>query len=126
MPVVQISLNVALAEQEKHDLLLSIARLVSEIMEKPIRDVMVSLTTADFVMEDSFDPAAFVDLRCLSGLQVEGVTKRLCEGLLDALRRLVPMDSSRVYIHFSEASPEYAWRFLDGVAVCPKSAGGAR
>ncbi|MBN1887125.1 MAG: hypothetical protein JW850_04015 [Thermoflexales bacterium] len=126
MPVVQINLNVALAEQDKHDLLLSASRLVSEVLEKPLCDVMVSLTTADFVMAGSFDPAAFVDLRCLSGLQVEGATKRLCQGLLEVLRRLIPIDSSRVYINFAEVCPEYAWRFREGAAVCPKSAIGAR
>lgn len=126
MPVVQISLNVALAGQEKQTLLLSVARLVSEVMDKPIHDVMVSLTMADFVMGGNFEPTAFVDLRCLSGLQVEGVTQRLCEGMLTSLRRHVPIDPARVYLNFSEVCPEYAWRFRDGVAVCPKSAASAR
>ncbi len=126
MPVVRISLNVALAGQEKQTLLLSIARLVSEVMEKPIHDVMVSLTTDDFVMGGHSEPAVFIDLRCLSGLRVDGMTKRLCEGMLNVLQQHIPIDPARVYVNFFEVLPEYAWRFCDGVAVCPNSADNAR
>ena len=72
MPIVQISSNVDLAKHEKQALLLSVARLVSEIMEKPIQDVMVSFTPTDFVMAGNFEAAAFIDFRCLSGLQEDG------------------------------------------------------
>jgi phenylpyruvate tautomerase PptA (4-oxalocrotonate tautomerase family) len=126
MPIVQISSNVTLSAQERQDLLLSVARLVSEVMEKPIQDVMVSLTAADFAMAGSFEPAAFIDFRCLSGLQVDGVMARLCHGMLDILRQYAPIDPARVYVNFFEVRPDGAWRFKDGVAVCPKSATGAR
>ncbi|MBN2001932.1 MAG: hypothetical protein JXA21_01140 [Anaerolineae bacterium] len=126
MPIVQISLNVNLVEQEKQNLHLSIARLVSEVLEKPLHDVMVSLTMADFAMGGTFEPAAFMDLRCLSGLQGEDVPRRLCEGMLSILRRYVSIDPARVYINFFEVHPECAWRFKDGVAVCPKSSTNAR
>jgi phenylpyruvate tautomerase PptA (4-oxalocrotonate tautomerase family) len=126
MPIVQISSNVALSTQERQDLLIPIAQLVSEAMEKPIQDVMVSFTAADFAMAGSFEPAAFIDFRCLSGLQADGMMARLCQGMLDILRQYAPVDPARVYINFFEVRPDSAWRFLDGVPVCPKSAGSAR
>jgi hypothetical protein len=126
MPIVQINLNVALAEQEKQALLLSVAGMVSDVMAKPFADVMVSLTITDFVMAGNFEPAAFVELRCLSGLDVAGTTKLLCEGLLANLQQHVAINPARVYINFVEACPEYAWRFCDGVAVCPQNADNAR
>jgi phenylpyruvate tautomerase PptA (4-oxalocrotonate tautomerase family) len=126
MPIVQISSNVALSTQEKEDLLTSVARLVSEAMEKPIQDVMVSFTAAEFAMAGSFEPTAFIDLRCLSGLQVEGMRARLCQGMLDILQQHAPVDPARVYVNFFEVRPDSAWRFRDGVAVCPKSVIGAR
>jgi phenylpyruvate tautomerase PptA (4-oxalocrotonate tautomerase family) len=126
MPIVQISSNVTLSAQEKQDLLLSVARLVSEVMEKPIQDVMVSFTAADFAMAGSCEPTAFIDLRCLSGLQADGVTARLCQGMLDILRQYAPIDPARVYVNCFEVRPDNAWRFRDGVAVCPKNAIGAR
>ena len=126
MPIVQISMNAALVEQERQALLFSVARLVSDVMVKPIRDVMVSLAEADFVMGGNVEPAAFIDFRCLSGLQVDGVMERLCGDMLGILQRYVPIDPSRVYVNFFQVSPEYAWRFRDGVPVCPKSAVGVR
>lgn len=126
MPIVQISSNIDLSAQERQDLLISVARLVSQTLEKPIQDVMVSLTQADFVMDGDFGPTAFIDLRCLSGLQADGVMACLCDGLLDILRQYVLIEPSRVYVNFFEVRPEGAWRFRDGVAVCPKSAIGVR
>ena len=126
MPIVQISSNVILSEQEIRDLLLSVARLVSEVLEKPIQDVMVSLTVADFAMNGDLGPAAFIDLRCLSGLHADGVMARLCQGMLGILRQFAPIDPARVYVNFFEVRPDSAWRFRDGVAVCPKSAIGGR
>lgn len=121
MPIVQIKMNVELDTQQKRDLLLSVAEFTAEIMEKPLADVMVFYTLADFVMDGSFSPAAFIDFRCLSGLQENGVTQCLCEGMLKILQRHVTIEPSRIYINFFEVCAEYAWRFRDGVAVCPKS-----
>lgn len=126
MPVVQISSNIPLVGQEKQTLLISIAQVVSKIMEKPIQDVMVALTGADFVMMDDFGPAAFIDIRCLSGLQEEGVKARLCEGVRDVLQQYASLDPDRVYVNFFEVSPDCAWRFRNGVPVCPPIAMDAR
>jgi len=126
MPVVQISSNISLTGQEKQALLIAVARLVSKIMEKPIQDVMVALTGADFVMMEDFGPAAFIDIRCLSGLEEEGVKACLCEGLRDVLQQCASLDPDRVYVNFFEVSPDCAWRFRDGVPVCPKIAMDAR
>ena len=121
MPIVQISLNVDLVKHEKQDLLSSVAQLVSQVMEKPIHDVMVSLTMGDFVMQGGFEPAAFIEFRCLSGLQVDDTMKHLYEGMLGIVQQYAPVDPSRVYVNFFEVRPEHAWRFQDGVAVCPKN-----
>jgi len=122
MPIVQISANVDLSRQEKQDLLLSAARLVSETMEKPIQDVMVSFTPTDFVMAGNFEAAAFIDFRCISGLQEDGRMASLCEELLDILQQYAPIDPARLYVNFFEVCPDYAWRFRNGAAVCPKLA----
>ena len=122
MPIVQISSNVDLAKHEKQALLLSVARLVSEIMEKPIQDVMVSFTPTDFVMAGNFEAAAFIDFRCLSGLQEDGRMARLCDELLNILQQYAPIDPARLYLNFFEVCPDYAWRFRNGAAVCPKLA----
>jgi hypothetical protein len=121
VPVVQINMNVLLDAQQKQSLLLSAARFTAEAMEKPLADVMAFYTHADFVMEGSFSPAAFIDFRCLSGLQENGVTECLCQGMLKILQQHTEIDADRVYINFFEVSAEYAWRFRDGMAVCPKS-----
>lgn len=118
MPIIQMSTNIDLTRQDKRSLLLAIAHLVSEVMERPIRDVMVSHTLAEFVMDDSFEPVAFIDFRCLPGVGMDGMMACLSDGMIRILRQYVPINPDRVFLHFLEADPDYAWRFRDGVAAC--------
>lgn len=119
MPILHLRLNVALEGDERRELLSSIAQAVSDVLEKPPEDVMVSLVLADFWMEGNDDPAAFIDFRCLPGLQDEDMAC-LSEEIVCALRRFVPIAPQRVFLHFLEACPEGAWRFREGTAVCSK------
>jgi phenylpyruvate tautomerase PptA (4-oxalocrotonate tautomerase family) len=121
MPIIQIQLNVALDDERKAGLLLSISKLTAEIMQKPISDVMALCSMSDLVMGGIAGPAAFVDFRCISGLTTI-VARDLCEGFDNLLKDAAGIDSSRVYINFMEVSDAHAWRFIDGIAVCPRIA----
>ncbi|MFZ6029183.1 MAG: phenylpyruvate tautomerase MIF-related protein [Chloroflexota bacterium] len=121
MPVIQIKSNIAFEADAKKHLLSSVARLTADVMQKPMADVMVACLTADFIMDGKIDEAAvFVDFRSLSNVD-RPTARQLCEGLLNIIQEQVPVDPARVYINFFEVCGEFAWRFRDGVAVCPKS-----
>jgi hypothetical protein len=121
MPIIQINVNLPLTSWQKKTVLTSAAQLTADIMEKPLCDVMVMLTQADFFMDGSTDPAVFIDFHCISGLDLD-VSHRLCTGFLNIIQETAELDASRVYINFVKVKGEHAWRFTNGEAVCPESA----
>ena len=120
MPIIQINLNLPLTPSEKQTILTSAAQLTADAMVKPLRDVMVMLTQADFFMDGSMAPAAFIDFHCISGLSLD-VSRQLCAGYLKSIQQVAALDESRVYVNFVEVKGQHTWRFMYGVAVCPKS-----
>jgi hypothetical protein len=119
--MIQIQINVELDKEKKTDLLLAISKLTSDVMKKPIGDVMALVRMSEIVFGGEKGPAAFIDFRCISGLTPTSARK-LCEGFDNILKDLANIDSSRVYINFMEVSDAHAWRFIDGIAMCPRTA----
>ena len=119
MPVIQICLNVDLNKEEKKLLLESLTSLIASTMDKPKKNVMVLHSFREIIMGGEFDPAAFIDFRCLSGLNPSN-TKSLCEGISMLLKSIAFIDASRINVNFFEVNDEHAWSFVDGVAICPK------
>jgi hypothetical protein len=120
MPIIKIAMNVNMNEDKKEHMLSSIVHLVATLMKKPIKDVMVLYSYNDMIMANSFDAAAFVDLRFISVLDMK-VYEALCMGILKVLKEVINIDSARLYINFFEVSEINAWRFLDGIPKCPGS-----
>jgi hypothetical protein len=121
MPIVQVKINLELDTEKKNELILSVSHLVADIMEKPFSDIMVMYSYSDIVMAGSFEPAAFIDFRCISGLN-HMVSKSICEGILSVFKRLmIQIEESRIYINFFEVSKTCAWRFIGNFALCPES-----
>lgn len=118
MPVIQIGANIDLDLEDKRQLLISMAQLISSVMNKPLSDVMVLYSYNDLIMAETSEPAVFVDIRCISGLSVL-VSRQICEGLYKLLNKITSIDSSRFYANFHEVGKEYAWRFKNDIAVCP-------
>lgn len=121
MPIIQLKLNVKPEQEKLKAVLREVTRLTADTMEKSFSDIMVLWEYSDIYMDSSFDPAAFIDFRLISGFSLErGET--LCRGIAKVLREKAAIDSSRVYIHFIEAHETLAWRFIDGIPGCPAMA----
>ncbi len=104
MPIIQIKMNTALGSEEKNKLLTSISQLVANVMEKLPCDIMIMYSYCDIFMGGSFEPAAFVDFRCVSGLNHK-VSKSICECILDKLKEVSEnIEASRVYVNFFEVN----------------------
>lgn len=117
MPNIIVRTNARLGEENKKEMLVNIAKWTAYIMKKPVSDVMVMYSYNDFIMAETFEPAAFIDFNCVTGFDTE-VGKELCIGINKILSDIVEIESSRIYIKFFEVSNIHAWRFIDNMPVC--------
>ncbi|KNY27379.1 hypothetical protein [Pseudobacteroides cellulosolvens] len=86
-------------------------------MNKPLEDIMVQYSYCDIIMFNSYDHAAFIDFKFISGLNLV-ISKELCIGMADILSKAAAIVPSRIYINFFEVSGVHAWRFINGTPVC--------
>lgn len=119
MPVIHYRINTPLDELPKKKIMLDTVRLVADIMQKPVSDIMVIYSSDDLLMGNDFSPAAFVDFKCVSGLTV-AVSRKICNGVYHLLNEATGIEPARIYINFFEVSHAHAWRFVNGNPVCPK------
>jgi hypothetical protein len=120
MPILQLYHNTAISENASRMLTISFPEIVSSVMKKPIKDVMVIICKSDIVFGEIDEPAAFIDFRCINGLSND-IAESLCNKFAILLRDAAFIQPSRIYINFNVVCEEYAWRFVNGFAVCPKS-----
>jgi hypothetical protein len=116
MPVLHLQLGTSISNETRHQIQCTLTQVIASVMDKPIRDVMVIVDMYHICMGGDFTPAAFIDIKCVSGLHTE-IVQRLCTEIGSVLNNLADIELSRIYFNFSLVSAEYAWRFIDGVAV---------
>jgi Macrophage migration inhibitory factor (MIF) len=120
VPVLQLKCNKTISDDTCKVLQKSFAGIISRIMKKPSGDVMVVICRSDIYIGDSEQPSAFVDLRCSSGLTSE-ITMVLCSEFGQLLLNTLSIELSRIYVNFNTVAEAHAWRFVNGIAVCPKT-----
>lgn len=120
MPVIQVKTNIDLNGAQKQQMLIAITRRVAEVMGKPISDIMVLYSSEEIMMAETYEPAAFVDLRFISGLSMSRA-KALCEDIKNVINENVVIAPTRVYINFPKVDGARAWRFIDNAAVCSEN-----
>lgn len=120
MPVVNIFTNAILYHNCKKPLFQKISIIISDILNKPQKDVMVIMNRSEILFDNSDRASAYLEITCLSGLSIENNYK-ICENLKNCLFDYLRVDSERIYINFREANPECGWRFIDNIARCPAS-----
>jgi hypothetical protein len=112
--------NKIIADDTSKILQKSFTGIISRILKKPSCDVMVVINRSDIYIGDSEQPSAFVDLRCISGLTSEN-TMILSSEFGELLLNTLSIELSRIYINFTIVEEAHAWRFVNGIAVCPMS-----
>ena len=118
MPIIQIQSNVKVSRKKIQDLMSQTAQTVSCILEKPLNDVMVFFDPVHIYYSQNSEPAAFIEIICLSGAHIENSRKITCELAL-LLEKQCSIPSDRVYIHIIETPAKNSWRLIQDKAVCP-------
>lgn len=118
MPIVHIKINDKIPSEKRERFFEDIANAVSVILEKPKADVQILYSYFDIWMNGNDKPAAFIDIKFVSGLNNEKAFT-LCTKLGNILQSVVAVDLSRININFVAVQTVHAWRFKNGVAECP-------
>jgi hypothetical protein len=121
MPMIQVKTNIDFDATVKGEVLPALSAIVSRIIGKPHCDIMILFSREDILMDGTFEPAAFIDVRHISSLGVEGM-KMLCEECGALLGEAAGIALERIYVQFFKVGDAFAWRFTDGAATCPRLA----
>jgi phenylpyruvate tautomerase PptA (4-oxalocrotonate tautomerase family) len=120
VPIVDISINYAISKDSKHVLQDKICTLISDVLNKKKTDIMVVLRQSEIFMNNSNAPAAFVQVLCLSGLNLEN-NEKVCNQIYSVLNSINKIESERIYINFKDINAEDGWKFVNNKALCPAS-----
>jgi phenylpyruvate tautomerase PptA (4-oxalocrotonate tautomerase family) len=101
MPLLKLETTVALSDDKRKALLLSLSKIVAETIGKPEQYVMVTINPAAIVMSGKPGDAAFVDLRSIGGLGGD-VNRRLSQKVCRLLKESLGVPTDRVYLNFAE------------------------
>jgi hypothetical protein len=113
-------MNAKLNEVQKSTMLSSISHRVADIIGKSVADIMVLYSFEEILMADTFEPAAFIDVRFISEIDILRA-KALCQSIEDVMNRTVGIIPSRIYINLLKVDGAKAWRFINDFAVCSES-----
>ncbi|MDS4026557.1 MAG: phenylpyruvate tautomerase MIF-related protein [Candidatus Contendobacter sp.] len=109
MPLLALQTSVPLSNQQRHDLLAPLSKIVAECIGKPERYVMVTVSEAAMLMGGAEGSAAYVDVRGIGGLNRE-VNRKLSERICALLQEQIGIPPDRVYLGFTSVSAEnWGW-----------------
>ena len=101
MPLLKLETTVALAEEQRKNLLPALSTIVATTIGKPEQYVMVIWSHADMLMSGKAGDAAFVDVRSIGGLTGE-VNRKLSQQICQLLKDGLGIAPERVYLNFTE------------------------
>ena len=109
MPLLALQTSALLSNQQRHDLLAPLSKIVAECIGKPERYVMVTVGEAAMLMGGAEDSAAYADIRSIGGLNRE-VNRKLSERICTLLQEQLAIPPDRVYLGFTSVSAEnWGW-----------------
>lgn len=109
MPLLALQISAHLSNQQRHELLAPLSRIVAECIGKPERYVMVTVSEVAMLMAGNEDPAAYADLRSIGGLSGE-VNRKLSERICALLHEQIGIPPDRIYLGFaSVAAANWGW-----------------
>ena len=112
MPFLSILTNQKLNADQRSELLTRASRTVAELLGKPERYVMVSVTQNDamcFAQTDA--PLAYLELKSIGLPEDSG--RDLSQALCALMHELLAIDKDRVYIEFANAR-RHMWGWNGG------------
>ena len=112
MPYLRVSTNLDMSDSDKTEFLRQASDMVSQLLAKPERYVLVEVVCQQNVsMAGSTEPAAYVELKSI-GLP-ETDTGGLSADLCDFLKQALGIDPERIYIEFINI-PRHLWGWNRG------------
>ncbi len=109
MPLIKLHTSVPVSEQKRDILLSSMSNIIAEKIGKPEQYVMVTMSGGPMMMSGKTDPAAFVDVRSIGGLNGE-VNGAITGSLCGLLKEYLGIDPQRVYVNFTDtAAGNWGW-----------------
>ncbi|MFO1424350.1 MAG: phenylpyruvate tautomerase MIF-related protein [Candidatus Competibacteraceae bacterium] len=109
MPLLALQTSARLSNQQRHDLLAPLSKIVAECIGKPERYVMVTISEAAMLMGGAEGSAAYADVRSIGGLNRE-VNRKLSERICALLQEQLDIPPDRVYLGFTSVSAEnWGW-----------------
>ena len=110
MPLLKLETNVALTDEKRKTLLVSLSKILADSTGKPEQYVMITLSQSAILMSGKPGDAAFVDVRSIGGLSSavnQALSQKICRLLNDALG----IPQSRVYLNFSDVdASNWGWK----------------
>ena len=104
MPLLNLQINVSVAQAKHAEILTGISKLVAHAIGKPEQYVMVTLTEGPILMSGKEGPAAFADVRSIGGLDGK-VNRDISQNLCVLLNKTLGITANRVYLNFSDVAP---------------------
>ncbi|HRD68017.1 MAG TPA: phenylpyruvate tautomerase MIF-related protein [Candidatus Competibacter sp.] len=109
MPLLALKTSVRLSNQQRHDLLAPLSKIVAECIGKPERYVMVIVDEEAMMMAGVESLSAYADIRSIGGLNRE-VNRKLSERVCNLLREQLGIPPDRIYLGFTSVSAEnWGW-----------------
>lgn len=109
MPLLTLQTSARLSNQQRHDLLAPLSKIVSECIGKPERYVMVIVSEQAMMMAGDESPAAFADIRGIGGLN-NAINRKLSERVCALLQQQLGISPDRVYLGFTNVNAEnWGW-----------------
>jgi phenylpyruvate tautomerase PptA (4-oxalocrotonate tautomerase family) len=81
MPRVRIETSVLLNDDAKNSLLSSVSKRVGEVLEKPEKWMMVSLSHVDMILGGTAEPAAAVDVNSIGITDLSNIVTFYCTSI---------------------------------------------
>ena len=110
MPLLKLETNVALTDEKRKTLLVSLSKILADSTGKPEQYVMITLSQSAILMSGKPGDAAFVDIRGIGGLSGD-VNRQLSQKLCRLLTESLGVPPNRIYLNFTElAAGNWGWQ----------------
>jgi 4-oxalocrotonate tautomerase family enzyme len=110
MPFINVHVPEKVTKEQGERLLREVSGVVAEVTGKPEAYMMVAVHQGQMAMAGKPADAAFVDVRCLGGLN-DSVNEKLSRRLCDTLKAVAGIEPDSVYLNFTDIMAQnWGWK----------------
>lgn len=117
MPICKIATNYPLNDDEKNKFADEAAIILSELLEKPLKAIMVMINTNYMRMNQSNDTVCFGEFRYVKSYADEAersqFLKQLSDKMFALIQKYTKAEPHRVYMQFTHMKRDDAWKYTE-------------